>query len=81
MMTEAASKPTTATDLLIDGVRFRFGPRANLGWCSDWGRIHSFADLGYFRMEHGGPATYGHTDFFLTDLGRMVGVEVEADYS
>jgi hypothetical protein len=34
-------------------------------WCSHWEKIWELVKRGMLRTEHGGPATYGHVDFYM----------------
>jgi hypothetical protein len=45
-------------------------------WCNDWANIDALVVEGYLRRIHRGPATYGHVDYYLSDLG-MAAAEVK----
>ena len=49
----------------LDGVDVRANDDGNVSWMSDWARCDELADAGLLRRVNYGPATYGHTDFFL----------------
>jgi hypothetical protein len=36
--------------------------------------VYRLVKLGFFEVQHGGPGTYGHTDFYITESGLAMQV-------
>lgn len=51
---------------IIDGVEIEADrSTGNVSWMSDWTRCDELANAGLLTRKNYGPATYGHTDFFV----------------
>jgi hypothetical protein len=49
-------------ETVIQGVTLRADERDRVVmWASDWSRVHLLG----LEVRHGGPGTYGHTDYLL----------------
>ena len=55
--------------LFIDANEIRTGNADQVLYMRDWLACDEFVTKGYFRSEFYGPATYGHTSFFVTPKG------------
>ena len=50
-----------------EGVTFRANEQNRIYWMSDWCKCWEFKRRGIFRSVFGGPETFGHVDFYLTE--------------